>query len=343
MSKSSEPGTSDSSRRSVAGARPVDRPVDDDPVQPRPERTAPVETVEVAQRGQERLLRDVLRGGCVLDDEIGGPVRPGPVLAKQRLEVRDRSRSGAPNPGALLPAGGHHGALTIRASSGTRSIRGPGAERSGTSPAVQARTSGHETPTPTPRAPRRSRSPRPLTPTAARPRPAGRRASRRPGRASRSSSRMGGKGRCPSTTCGPAASDSTSRAACSPPTVGFSFRPCRAETRHVSCATTPERAAGERSERFPVRGAWSESPRTVAGSRASSFGKARGRPCSRWTVRGGRSPSGFRAPTSSSRSPRTDGDCSSSTGTAAAATTSSSTTAAARASARRGSTSPTRR
>ena len=108
MSKSSEPGTSDSSRRSVACARPVDRPVDDDPVQPRPERTAPVETVEVPQRGQERLLRDVLRCGRVLDDEIGGPVRPRPVLAEQRLEVRDRSRSGAPYPGALLPAGAHH-------------------------------------------------------------------------------------------------------------------------------------------------------------------------------------------------------------------------------------------
>ena len=80
-----------------------------------------------------------------------------------------------------------------------------------------------------------------------------------------------------------------SRAACSPPTAGFSFRPSRGSARPVSSATTPVRAAGERSERFPVRGAWSESPRTAAGSRASSSGRARGRPCSRWTIQGGRS------------------------------------------------------
>jgi hypothetical protein len=48
----------------LAAQRPragvVDRAVDDDPVQPRPEPTAPVEAVERAHGGQERLLRDVL-------------------------------------------------------------------------------------------------------------------------------------------------------------------------------------------------------------------------------------------------------------------------------------------
>src|SRR5690348_12794825 len=44
-------------RAQAARARPVDRTVDDDPVQPRAERAAPVEAVEVADSGQERFLR----------------------------------------------------------------------------------------------------------------------------------------------------------------------------------------------------------------------------------------------------------------------------------------------
>ena len=107
------------------GARPgpVDRAVDDDAVQPRREGPAAVEPVEVAHGCEEGLLGDVLRGGAVVDDEKGSPVRPGPVLAEQSLEVRDRSRLCAANPGALLPAGAHHRALTIRASLARRSIR----------------------------------------------------------------------------------------------------------------------------------------------------------------------------------------------------------------------------
>ena len=75
-------------------------------MQPRPERPAAVEAVQVAQRGEEGLLRDVLGGSAVLDDEKRGSMRTRPVLAEQGLEVRDRSRLRAPNPGALLPAGG---------------------------------------------------------------------------------------------------------------------------------------------------------------------------------------------------------------------------------------------
>src|SRR5207244_3389200 len=40
------------------GPRPVDRSVDDDAMQPRPEGTPAVETVEVSNCGQKRLLRD---------------------------------------------------------------------------------------------------------------------------------------------------------------------------------------------------------------------------------------------------------------------------------------------
>ena len=58
-----------------AGARPVDRAVDDDPVQPRPERPPAVEAVERAQRREERLLRDVLGRRGVVDDQPRGPVR----------------------------------------------------------------------------------------------------------------------------------------------------------------------------------------------------------------------------------------------------------------------------
>ena len=285
MSKSSEPGNFGQLAAKCACARPVDRAVDDDPVQPRPERTAPVETVEVAQRGQERLLRDVLRGGRVLDDEIGGPVRPGPVLAKQRLEVRDRSRSGAPYPGALLPAGAHH-ALTIRASSGTRSIRGPGAERSGDLFASgEARTRGHETPTPTPRA---SGDPVPLGgPRRRLPALDLRDDERRTARveASRSSSRTGGRGRS-----GPTTSDRPQ--AIRPPErhalrrrQGFRFsRPGAAQDRFVRYDTRTGRGRPLRT--VPGSGAWSESRRTAAGSRASSFGRRAGDRSSRWTDHG---------------------------------------------------------
>ena len=69
-----------------AGARPVDRAVDDDPVQPRAERAAAVEAVERAQRGQERLLRDVLGGRGVVHDEPGRAVGGRPVAAEELVD-----------------------------------------------------------------------------------------------------------------------------------------------------------------------------------------------------------------------------------------------------------------
>ena len=82
-------------------ARPVDRAIDDDAMQPRSERPSPVEPVEVADGGEERLLGDVLGGGGVAGDEVRGPKRPGPVLAKEQLEVGDRPLLGTLDPGAL--------------------------------------------------------------------------------------------------------------------------------------------------------------------------------------------------------------------------------------------------
>src|SRR5439155_11077358 len=106
-----------------SGPRPVDRAVDGDPVQPRTERAAVVEAVERAHGRKEGLLRDVLRGCGVVDDEIRGAVGAGPMLAKEGLEVRDRSSLSAPDPRALAPGEARHRALTIRANSLTRSIR----------------------------------------------------------------------------------------------------------------------------------------------------------------------------------------------------------------------------
>jgi hypothetical protein len=89
-----------------ARARPVDRPVHDDPVQPRPERAPAVEAVERADGRQERLLGDVLRGYRVVDDQVRGPVRGRPVRAEQRLHRLLRAGLCLPDPRALAPAGG---------------------------------------------------------------------------------------------------------------------------------------------------------------------------------------------------------------------------------------------
>ena len=76
--------------------RMVDRTIDDDPVQPRPDkRTIRIEAVEGAHDGQERLLGDVLGGGAILDDEVGGTVGTGPVRAEEPLVARAR-RPAAP-------------------------------------------------------------------------------------------------------------------------------------------------------------------------------------------------------------------------------------------------------
>ena len=82
---------------------------------------AAVEAVEPAHRGEERLLGDVLRSSRVVHDQVGGPVRPGPVMPKQRLEIRDGTLLRAPDPGALVASAGHH-ALTLRGGYGPESM-----------------------------------------------------------------------------------------------------------------------------------------------------------------------------------------------------------------------------
>ena len=71
-----------------ARTRPVDCAVDDDPVQPRAERPPAVEAVERAHGCEKRLLRDVLRGGGVVDDEQRGAVGARPVQPEELLERR---------------------------------------------------------------------------------------------------------------------------------------------------------------------------------------------------------------------------------------------------------------
>jgi nicotinamidase/pyrazinamidase len=105
-------------------AGPVDRPVDDDAMEPRPEGTAPIETVECSHCGEEAFLCDVLGGRCVVDDQVGGPVGAWPVGPEQRFQIRDRSGLGASYPGALVAACGRHRAPTIRLGGRTGSIPG---------------------------------------------------------------------------------------------------------------------------------------------------------------------------------------------------------------------------
>jgi len=93
---------------------PVDRPVDDDAMEPRAEWATPVEGVQGSHCRQERLLRDVLGGRAVVHDEVRSPIGAGPVVAKECLEVRGRSGLGAAHPGALVAACARHRLPTIR-------------------------------------------------------------------------------------------------------------------------------------------------------------------------------------------------------------------------------------
>jgi nicotinamidase/pyrazinamidase len=106
-------------------ARPVDRPVHDDPVQPGSEGPPAVEGVECANRGEEGLLGDVLGCRGVVDHEVRGPVGAGPVVADKDLEVRGRSGLGGAHPGTFLAARSCHGVPTIRACAREKSIRRP--------------------------------------------------------------------------------------------------------------------------------------------------------------------------------------------------------------------------
>jgi hypothetical protein len=97
-----------------ARTRPVDRPVDDDPMEPGTEWPARIEALERPDRGEEGLLRDVLGGGRVVDDEVGGPVGTRPVLAEQVLDIRHGSGPGAPDRGPLPTPEARHSHPTIR-------------------------------------------------------------------------------------------------------------------------------------------------------------------------------------------------------------------------------------
>ena len=80
-------------------ARPVDRPVHDDAVKPGRERPPPVESVERADRRDERLLGDVLRRRSVVHDEIGGAMGSAPVTAKELLHRLVRTSLRRPDDG----------------------------------------------------------------------------------------------------------------------------------------------------------------------------------------------------------------------------------------------------
>jgi hypothetical protein len=79
---------------------PVERAVDDDAVQPGPERPPAVEAVDRAHRGEHRLLGDVLGRGSVLHDQERRPVRRVPVAPDQRLD-----RIGGAVPGLAFERG----------------------------------------------------------------------------------------------------------------------------------------------------------------------------------------------------------------------------------------------
>src|SRR5919199_2855348 len=83
-----------------ASSRPIDGAVDDDAVQPGPERTAAIEAVERADGSDERLLGDVLGRRGIVHDEVRGPVRTRPVAAEKPPRRGLRPRLGLANPPA---------------------------------------------------------------------------------------------------------------------------------------------------------------------------------------------------------------------------------------------------
>src|ERR1700680_2911509 len=88
-------------------------------MQPRPKRPPPIEGLKAANRGKERLLRDVLSRGLIVNDQVRGPKRLRPVRTKQGLDCRGRSCLGITHPGPLMASDSGHSAATIR----TRLIR----------------------------------------------------------------------------------------------------------------------------------------------------------------------------------------------------------------------------
>ena len=83
-------------------------------MEPGAERTPAVERVEGSHGSEEGLLGDVLGGGTIVHDQVGGPIRARPMAAEERLEVRGGTCLGAPHPGALVAARARHRLATIR-------------------------------------------------------------------------------------------------------------------------------------------------------------------------------------------------------------------------------------
>ena len=76
-------------------------------MEPRAERAPPVEPIECAHRGEERLLGDVLSRGRVADDEERRTVGARPVAAEELLERLGRAALRVPDEGTLTPLGNH--------------------------------------------------------------------------------------------------------------------------------------------------------------------------------------------------------------------------------------------
>jgi hypothetical protein len=55
-------------------------------VKPGAERPPAVEAIEGPDRGEERLLGDVLRSGAVADHHVCGPVRAAPMAPEELLD-----------------------------------------------------------------------------------------------------------------------------------------------------------------------------------------------------------------------------------------------------------------
>ena len=83
------------------GPRPVDRPVDHDPMQPGAERTPAIEAMKRPDGSQERLLSYVLGRRGVVDDQKGRAMGTRPMGAKQGLHRLVRAGLRAAHPGAL--------------------------------------------------------------------------------------------------------------------------------------------------------------------------------------------------------------------------------------------------
>jgi hypothetical protein len=92
----------------------VDRSVDNDAVKPGSEGAATVEAVEVPDRGEKCLLRDVLRGRGVANDQVGGPMGATPVEAEQLVEGSRGSALRAAHERSLISPSRRHSLSTVR-------------------------------------------------------------------------------------------------------------------------------------------------------------------------------------------------------------------------------------